>query len=481
MKRLDKVCIAGMLAFMAALTGCGKQEVDYTEEEITTEIENTSTEEVTSGTVQEILGIEDEYRWKESIEKDGGSAPVDAILNIEIEGVLSTVEVEEHYYSAEEKKQVLEYFFEPGSIQIDRDTYPTKELLRKQLEQYESALEEAQASEHFVIMDDAVIMINNEIQRLTDMMSEAHVYDEVAEEVTDYSENYYKGTINGLGYSLTFDMNEEKNRSGWTLEAKDYRDFHKGDIVAWQAAYWNFAEEENQCSMTMDEAASHVEKICNDLGFTGLTQSTQQFLVWNLENGEMESNGYYFEYALDINGEVLELPQFAYGSIVDGGAIDTTKMELPYDEAVVSIMINDIGIIKMECKGLVKVGEVSPVKLLSYDQIKECFRSVLPAQKGKAGKWEELTLFYVRISGSDNPNVYTYVPAWRLKSYELQLSDIMLNAIDGSPIDMQKDIYVYYVTPEEWLKSYQFDALVREGVIDEYYRSMRYDTVGEMQ
>lgn len=479
MKRVDKVCIAGMLAFMAALTGCGKQEVDYTEEEITTEMENTSTEQVTSGTVREILGIEDEYRWKETIEKDGGSAPVDAILNIEIEGVLSTVEVEEHYYSAEEKKKVLEYFFEPESIQVDRDTYPTKELLRKQLEQYESALEEAQTTEHIPIMDDEVIMINNELQRLTDRMSAAPAYNEVAEEVADYSENYYKGTINGLEYSLTFDMNEEENRSGWTLEAKDYRDFHKGDIAAWQAAYWSFAEEENQCSMTMDEAASYAEKTCNELGFTGLTQSNKQFLVWHLDNGEMEPNGYYFEYTLDINGEVLELPQFAYGSIVDGGAIDTTKMELPYDEAVVSIMINDTGIIKMECKGLAKVGDVSPVKLLSYDQIKECFRSVLPVQKGKAGKWESLTLFYVRISGLDNPNVYTYVPAWRLESNALP--DIMLNAIDGSPIDIQKDIFVYYVTPEEWLKSYQFDALIREGVIDEYYRSMRYDTVGEMQ
>ena len=480
MRKMSKMCMVGMLAFMAALTGCGKQEVDYTEEDTTTEIETVSTEQVTSGTVQEFLGIDDEYRWKEIVETDGGSASVDAMLNIEIEGVLSTLEVEEHYYSAEEKKKVLEYFFEPESIQVDRDTYPTKELLRKQLEQYENSLEEAQTAEQYPVMDDEAIAVSNEIQRLTDRMSEAPAYDEVSEEAADYSENYYKGTMNGLEYSLTFDINEKENRSGWILEAKDYKDFlvSNEDVLAWQAAYWN--EEANQCSMTQDEAENYAEKICNELGLTGLKLGNNQLAEWNLGNGEMETNGYYFEYALDIGGSALATSSIGHRSVVEGGAIDTTKVELPYDETVVKIMINDTGIIRMECKGIVKTGEVSPVKLLNYDQIKECFRSVLPASNGKAGKWDELILSYARIASSDNPDVYTYVPAWRMVSYQ-SYDNIMLNAIDGSPIDMQKDIYVYYRMPVDWLTEYQFYAFVRKGVIDDEYVSMRKGVVGEVQ
>ena len=474
------ICMTGLLVCIIFLTGCGKQEIDYTEEDTTTEIETVSTEQVTSGTVQEILGIDDEYRWKEIVETDRGSASVEAMLNIEIEGVLSTLKVEEHYYSAEEKKKVLEYFFEPESIQVDRDTYPTKELLRKQLEQYENSLEEAQTAEQYPVMDDEAIAINNEIQRLTDRMSEAPDYDEVSEAVSDYSENYYKGTMNGLEYSLIFDINEKENRSGWTLEAKDYRDFlaSNEDVLVWQAAYWN--EEENRCSMTQDEAENYAEKICNELGFTGLKLANKQLAEWNLGNGEMETNGYYFEYTLDINGSAVASSFIGHRSVVEGGAIDTTKVDLPYDQTVVSMIINDTGIIRMECKGIVKTGEVSTVKLLSYDQIKECFRSVLPASEGKAGKWEELILSYARISSSDNPDAYTYVPVWRLINYQ-SYDNIMLNAIDGTPIDMQKDIYVYYSMPKDWLTDYQFYAFVRKGVIDSEYSSMRKCIVGEMQ
>lgn len=465
---------------VVSLTGCGKQEVNYAEENTTEEVQTTSTEEVASGTIQEILGINDEYKWKETVETDGGSAKVDAEIRIEVDGELSTLRAEKHYYSAEEKKQVLEHFFEPESIQVDRDTYPTKELLLKKLEQYETALEEVQSSEESSISEDEITMINNEKQKLMDRMSEAPAYNEVAEEVADYSENYYKGFMNGLEYSLIFDINEEENRSGWTLQAKDYSDFltSNEDILAWQAAYWN--EEANQCRMTQDEAEDCAEKIFNELGFTGLKRSNMQLVEWNLGNGEMETNGYYFEYTLDINGEFRGSGALFSAGVAWGGYIDTTKEEMPYDEAMVSIMINDAGIIRIECKGIVDAGEVSPVNLLSYDQIKECFRSVLPAQTGGMDKWTQLTLCYVRLSGLDNPDAYTYVPAWKMTNYGA-LPAIMLNAIDGTLIDMQNDIYVYYSTPEDWLTEYQLHTFAREGLMDEEYNSVIKGIVREMQ
>lgn len=463
---------------VVSLTGCGKEEVNYAEEDMATEVETTSTEGVTSGTIQEMLGIDDGYNWKETIGTDSGSVKVAAEVRIDISGEVSALEVEEYYYSAEDKKKVLEYFFEPESIRIDRDTYPTKELLRKKLEQYETAMEEEQSKEDSDISEEEITMITNEKRKLTDRINEAPAYDEVAEEVTDYNENYYKGTREGLEYSLTFDINEEENRSGWILQAKDYSEFltNKENVITWQAGGWYFAEQENQCRMTQDEAEDYAEKICNELGFIGMKQSNMQFLVWYLENGETESNGYYFEYTLDINGEVLRSAPFFSEGVIWGGYIDTTTDELPYDSAMVSIMINDTGIIRMECKGIMKVGEESTVKLLSYDQIKECFRTVLTEKgdKNKYGGYQTLTLCYVRLSSSDNPDSYTYIPAW-------QLDEIMLNAIDGAPIDMQNEIYVYYYTPDEWLLNYQTDALVREGVIAEEYVSTIKGIVREMQ
>lgn len=462
---------------VVSLTGCGKEEVNYAEEDTTTEIETTSAESVTSGTIQEMLGIDDGYNWKETIGTDSGSVKVAAEVRIDISGEVSALEVEEYYYSAEDKKKVLEYFLEPESIRVDRDTYPTKELLQRKLEQYETALKEEQSLEEPIVSEEEITLITHELQRLTDRINEAPAYDEVAEAVTDYSENYYGGTRDGLEYSLTFDINEEENRSGWTLQAKDYSEFlkNKDNIVAWQGEY--YTEVEDSCTMTQAEAIEYVEKLCNELGFNGMKRGTEpEYIVWYFENGEQECNGYYIEYTLDMN---LWPTIFSEG-ITRGGYIDTTKTDRPFDEAAVSIMINDTGIIRMECKGIVKMGEPSPVKMLSYDQIKECYRSILANENEAHSRWIQLILCYVRLSSADNPDVYTYVPAWKLSNY-FALPSIMLNAIDGTQIDMQNDIYVLYNTPQDWLTSSQINALVRKGILDERYVNGTMGIVEEMQ
>lgn len=457
MRRMNKVCIVGMLAFMVALTGCGKQEINYTEESTTEDIQTALVEEDSVVTVED-LKIDDEYKWKETIETGGEPINVDAELRIDIKGELSTLELEEHYYSAEEKKRVLEYFFEPDSIRVDRDTYPTKELLQKKLEQYEKALEEEQSDGLFYLDESEVTMISNEKTRLTNLINAAPSYDEVAEEINDYNENYYKGTINGLEYSLTFDMNEEENRSGWTLEAKDYNDFviNENSVITWQPEF--YSPYENQCTMTQEEVIDYADNLCKELGFTDMKpwQETQH-IIWYLENGEKECNGYYVGYTLDMNGRALW--PFPFGAGVKwGGYIDDT-VEMSFDEAKITFLINDTGIISMECKGIITKGKSSSVKVLNYEQIKECFRTILKQRdiNDEHYEWTQLIFCYARVTDLDNPNVYRYIPVW-------MLDNIMLNAIDGTQIDMDTQVYVHYNTPEEWLESYQHTVLTRERV-----------------
>ncbi len=58
---------------------------------------------------------------------------------------------------------------------------------------------------------------------------------------------------------------------------------------------------------------------------------------------------------------------------------------------------------------------------------------------------------------------YTYIPVWRLASYEIEYATgytasekdcIMINAIDGSPVDIDEVGGNYYVDPEAVLYNY---------------------------
>lgn len=463
MKRKSLYVILGLMAVV--LSGCGKEEVVYNTETLSDSSEFAATEISTEATGNENslisqLGITDSYKWKETVATGGTPANVSAEIYLYYNTDLVAINAEEHYYSKEEKQNVLNYFFDPDSIQADRDTYPTKEWLQAKLQEYETVLDAKKKDEYNHVTDSEAMMVSDEISYLTDCINTAPNKDEVSEEVTDYSENYYKGKRNNLDYSLTFDINEENNRSAWKMQVKDYNDVltNQNEVLAWQ--YGGYTEEPNQCNMTEEQAKEIADKACQDLGLVGLTLSFDTCdVIWHMENGEQECNGYYFEYGLDMNGESF------YFSRTEryGGYINSVSADKTYDNQKVTIIVNDSGIVRMECTGIMKYGKANQVKLLSYEQIKECFRNVLRESNTTKGKWQNLYLYYMRLTNKDNPDMYSYVPVWSLSNYEA-VEDIVINAIDGTRIDLEDNGYILYDPLENWLQEhYNMTVLENAG------------------
>lgn len=464
MKSVNRICAAGMLLLALGMTGCGRQEVEYEEENIKTEADTGGKAEF-ADTVENLQIQDTNNRWKETIETEGEPVDVSAELEIDLQGVLSTLEVTEHYFSADEKQQLLEYFFDPESIRIDRDTYPTKELLQEKLELYKNTFKEAQDNQLVSTGEEETKMISNEEKRLTNLISGAPAYEEVPEQAAGYDENHYKGTRDGAEYSLSFDINQDENRSGWTLQAKDYSSFLVSGEAVTGCRKEYVTEYENLCKMTKEEAVNYAEKILNELGLPNLKQNSDpKYLIWNLENGEKECNGYYLQYGLDINGNVMPDSFFAEG-VKRGGCFDADRDVRSYDETCVTFMINDKGLIHMEYNGIISAGECSSIKLLSYERIKDCFREILKKENSGDKDWEQLILTYARLSYPDKPDTYVYVPVWILNNGTSEITNnIMINAIDGTRIDMDTQVYVVYETPESWLETYQTAVLEQEDI-----------------
>jgi len=460
---------------MLLLTACGKEEVIYHTENLadSSEIVTTQTNTETIDNINPLrtqLGVTDSYKWKESIPTDGTPIDVSAEIYLSCDSELMVVNAKEHYYSQEEKRDVLHYFFDSGSIWVDPDTYPTKELLQKNLEEYENVLKKQEKDASFHVKEEERLMITNEVKYLTNLINEVPNKNMVSEEVTDYSENYYKGKRNGIDYSFVFDIDETRNQSGWKLCVKNYNDVltKKSDVVAWQC---HFTEEiANQCKMTGEEAQKIADKACKDLGFMNLrTDYNKMNVIWHMENGDKECNGYYFEYGLDMNGEVVcSLLAEQYGGFVDSTFINQT-----YEDQKITVIVNDSGIVRMECIGIMQYERTNRAKLLSYEQIKECFRSALKKQNDTNGKWTMLELCYMRLTNQDNRDMYSYAPVWILSNDTT--SSIVINAIDGTKIDMEANNYVYYDTPTDWLNEYYNVVLEEEGVISKYAMSACFD------
>ena len=110
--------------------------------------------------------------------------------------------------------------------------------------------------------------------------------------------------------------------------------------------------------------------------------------------------------------------------------------------------------------------EGTEVKLLVFDQIKEAFRKEIISENISWTSMDanNLDLIYFRFMDEKQPEKYTYVPVWRLTPYELEpgmgavVSEwncIFINAIDGSPVDIDEVGGSYYMDPEIVLYDYE--------------------------
>ena len=456
MRRINKVCMIGMLACMVALTGCGKEEVAYSEETDTEEQGNIVSES-SSTLLRDSLGIGDETVWKEDIEGVNGTIKVHTTFDIPDTDNLYTLEVEKYYVTAEDKKRIVEYFADADTIKVDTESVPTKESIQEDIESNDEYLALiTQNGESEDVQRHAIYQYEQD--RLRELLKDARNTDEISEEPGDYSEDFYTGSKNGVDYTFSFYADESRNRSAWRVKGNSEEDWYMNNMNMNQS---------NQCSMTKEEAEQKAVKLCEELGLPSMTPVKTYDLEWHHEadvnesedddeNGDMtgnDVNGYVVELARSINGVPADsYVYFEYEKYVDG---ETTF--LPYSIEQVEVSLSDEGIWEVFYRGILSKGETGEsVKLLSFEQMKEICRKELEKEDAlSGGECQELTLTYMRVADESSPNTFRYIPVWRLDSYyqsdfmqELINGHMWFNAMDGSRIDIEEVGSAYYMNAQ---------------------------------
>lgn len=454
--QIQKMVVSGMMLLLL-LAGCGKEEVMY---DVENPSDNQSVEEEThsSGTMTgdsltEKLGITD-TAWKETIYSDGGEVYVNATIKVPDVSNMHTLEVSEYYYTPEKKKEIVEYFLGKDNVKVNIDRVETLEWAEKRIEYCDNVINDEYRSRE----ESFVNMFSNEKEELM-LRSNLPLKKDVSETITDYSENHYICEKDGVECTLSFDIDEEENRSSWSMVALSEEDFPDKRFYP---LYQPNDAENNLCQMTEEEACKKAETICDELGLTNMKAvSVQDLLIHgNVLSSDLSEqsrhNGYYIVLARNVDGVPVDYKSY-YGENI---YLDTDTTINGYPSEKVVIAINDNGLIEMTYEGCLTVDDMgSSVKLLEFEQIKEIFRTELKKLPEETETWRGLSLQYVRIENESNANQYCYIPVWRLSfdspydelDHNAAYNNIFINAMDGSRIYMEEEGGIYYTTVDEYL------------------------------
>ncbi|MCM1158163.1 MAG: DUF6034 family protein [Bacteroidales bacterium] len=464
-----RLCI--LIFALAMLTACGKEKAVYEQEaDVSGEVEiseekEESTEQASSG---------DESSWTETVSTDKGrNIKIQAEITRPETADLSVMEVLEYYYTPEDKKKIAETLFDSGSQTVDTEKVLSKERLQKEIGEWDEIInllseggrEEDGLSEETAAKERTIA--ENEKRRLEDGIAEAPELSAIAEDVGDYSQDYYKGTRDGFACYLSFDMDEERNRSSWVFEVKE--DMPKLN-QAGSEEYIDAALVTNTSSMTKEEAEQKAVALCEEMGISNMVPVMTGSLKWIGDNpNDSAFEGYSITLTRGINGVPADPDNYTgdlyTGNLSDYVYLDSEQSIPPYDEESMVIKLTDSGIVYMKYTGILSEGKTeSEVKVLSLEQIKDSFREQLKGIDSELQPFTSMDLIYLRIKNEQDENSYSYIPVWRLdcnNSYSgfgvsTRWSALMINAMDGSLINpMEQDLFFY--TKPESLKTFYAD------------------------
>ena len=442
----------GILAavFFLMLTGCGTKQVAYDEENLSRQEDSEISQEESAGTtLMETLGVEEEWKEKVSLD-DGESFNISAEVSVPDAPKMSLLEVSEYYYTPEDKKRTVEYFLDGASIQVNVEHVPTKERIAAKVQEWELALEKIEEEG----IEEKIAVAKSEKKKLESLLNEAPKADEIELSPGNYKENHFVGLREGKEYTLDFDINEEEHISQWSLAAKDYKEFNETAAQWWVSGNAS----DNKCTMAKEEAEKKAVQIGKELGITGMVPAKVDTVQWGEQK---ENNGYCIVLGRENAGVVMEPITY---SMVNEMPYRNTELggKTPYEQEIIEIGINDNGIFWMRYSGVLSVDkEGTEVKLLSFDHVKEAFIKEIISKDITWTNMESLNmkLIYFRFMDEKMSGKYTYIPVWRLmalaaesgigNSMTFSPGDcIFINAIDGSPVDIDKEGGTYYMDPE---------------------------------
>ncbi|MDE5965806.1 MAG: hypothetical protein K2G89_03140 [Lachnospiraceae bacterium] len=424
-----------MFSMIFALSGCGNKRSVTDEmadiEETGGSIGENGNERQESGeSGVAALEVPNE-RWKETIASEG-EHPVEVNISVKPEvpesGTLKIVELTPVSFDAEGRKMLMNQLCDADNIRVLDDNNLPKWYLEEEIAEYEKDIS-GSAGEGGSI-DPAVTEI---LQRDKAQLDSAP---EEGAAPTDYEQERYTGTIDGITYMFSFHDNDHLSFSA-PSKKDEIALLGKPELTEDCHLERNFGlPEKNECSMSQEEAVLKAAGYLSNWGYS-------EFTLWNVKplsfyaadtstGGDMTwSEGYemIFVRALD---DVL----------VNGDPYGDSRVE------AITLALTDKGIFSGSFRNLYQMNEViaEEPRLLGFEEVKKSFASVLAKHAGADEASESISLDKMELTYfpvADHEAGYTLLPAWKL--YKKNVADeiesiFIINAIDGSYIFPAKDI-----------------------------------------
>jgi hypothetical protein len=496
MRKIKKASLLLCLA-MAALTGCGKKSknVDYS-----IESENTGTVTDASKTGGNGLSdIDTTDGWRTTF--DVNSEVVDQIkiaaqITLPDTDTLAVVSMEEPEFDAGYKKSLAEALYGNNTVYIYGMEAPTKADIEAELQKIPNILAddydaEDSLNENEGYYDDKdywqsmVQDTQDEIAFYEGKQAEYEAMLETASEdrveATDFSEKNYVGERNGISYVLSFSDSRIKDENTYdsamifdgysrTKHIEMYpEDYHTvcSDVMqeAQDVSCWAGEDTgDNSCSLTEAEAQQIAQQFLNSLGFSDLelaeTGALAWFGDWTDDEGyaQTDTDGYAFTFRHNVNNVWLygnnTIFWYTYMEACTDEGIEADQYDLGTEARV---FVNDNGVVYMDyANPLMETKVVDDVTILPLENIEDimieelqnnCDQYILSASSanGSMKQLYYMALIYFRLQDdAGDSNQYSYVPAWILSaddSSDIAGSCLVVNAIDGSIINVAKEIY----------------------------------------
>lgn len=455
------------------LTGCSDhKKVDY----------DLETQKGTQSEAGGMSQFADASRWTDEMDytdSDGRQFKLLVNADIKIPDVdsMSVVEVEKSVPDADFKRQVVEGFCDEGDIYYHDSAHYTREELdaailgtQEGIEDMERYLESVTGYENLPGYDEQISNIQEQQDTLMQLLQEYQdAYENAGDTYTPAEEydscNQFIGYRDGVAYDISFPGEVDGSGitiSPWSTEEvvgspdslKDY------DYLGWSPG--SADEGDNQCSLSMEDArrlADELAQLCGGSSQIFCEVAGMEWSGWSVnDEGEVtvESDqnvlsGYCFTYGSGVDGLAFQ----SFGTYEDYVDMEKTGMEEEtfYDlKDSMEIMVMDGGMVSITVQYPLTVRQITEqVELLPLSSIQDIMENEIRENfdqyhydgwsRGVTKSFNLLELIYFRVKNPDDPDVYSYVPAWRLSQEASGYHHpILVNAVDGSVIYLEEEL-----------------------------------------
>lgn len=488
-KRIGIICL--MLLTGLSCAACGRKKVDYD----VGEESNTGAKEESTAPVTEQNGdstaskFANTKKWTEEIDVESEETMVSKV-NISAEVIvpdtdsLSVVSVKCMDFDNEKKKELSDRLFDSERIYVYGLEAPTRDYLEAQINSLEedvipyiqNELEEIRGQAGY---ESYSLELESQLEYYQNQLDEYKALLETAsedweKETTDFHEKEFLGEKDGVKYVLTFEDFSSSYEPSYVIP-----EIYPRQICFMPQNLYEFVPEElkeseglymsedgafggaNQCSLTEEDAVLAAEEFLDYLGFSDMSYSDTAPLTWSesLDGGTSINDGYSLSFIRKING--VDCSEFGIGDnyILMNTNGDGIGLANDYGSKII-VRINDKGIVGFVYYYPMEQTNVTEhVVILPFENIQEiirdmlsqnfdqCFSSLAYISSSFGYSFNKMELRYIRVKDSSAEGEYSFIPVWQLSKMigagdtERAELALIINAIDGSRIDINKEIY----------------------------------------